>query len=383
MAYADARMRPHKATLEQLRRHNRSLVLRALYSGAAESRAELAGVTGLTKPTISNLITELLAEGLVSEAGPGRSSDSGGKRPTLLQFEPGAYQVIGVTVSGSRVLGVLSNLAGVASALHLRDLPGAGRPGMGAVEEVVNGLLPQLDAPLLCIGVGLPGSVDAWLAEKPLTVVTALEDAFGVPVHLANQAELCALGQLAFAEGAEEVATSVTLMVEDSVEIGVCLAGGRFHYGSDLSDTLLCRPAATITAAEAFRWRRVEARARELAAEHPGTRLDADGLSYLRLRAAAAQGDEAAEALIGELARTLAPLLASIVATLRPGLLSLGGPLSDLGGPFLDRLRAEAERLLPPEQLAEVLLDVTYSGQVGAMGAVALAIQGELELVTA
>src|SRR5690606_7364777 len=142
-------------SMEQLRRHNLHLVLRSVYSGAAETRAELAVVTGLTKPTVSTLVQELLADGYLSELGPGRSSVSGGKRPTLLRFEPRARQVIGISVVGRRVLGVISDLAGETSALHVRELEPdehARDVGERPVRDVVSGLLPQLDAPLLAIG---------------------------------------------------------------------------------------------------------------------------------------------------------------------------------------------------------------------------------------
>jgi len=383
-------MRPLKATVEQLRRHNRRLVLRAIYSGAAETRAELATVTGLTKPTTSNLIAELLGEGLVSERGPGRSSESGGKRPTLLQFEPDSRQVIGVTVSGNRVLGVLSNLAGLTSALHVRELaPGASAlgSGLGPLTDAIAGLMPQLDAPLLCIGVGVPGSVDRNAGHvrsggQSLAISRELASAFGVPVHLGNQAELSALGQLAYANGVDKSATLVTIMVDETVEIGVCLAAGSIHYGSDLTELVVQPEGESRRLRELLPWRAVTDLARELAQRHESSLLTGRESGFLQFRALAAQGDPAAGELVERLARRMAPLLAWAVATLRPAQVSIGGSLSDLGEPFLELLRRHAQAWLPAEQLADVVLSLAYSDQLGAMGAVALAIQAELELLS-
>lgn len=376
-------MRPLKATFEQLRRHNRRLVLRALYAEAAESRAELASVTGLTKPTISNLIAELLDEGLVSEQGPGRSTESGGKRPTLLRFEPDARQVIGVTVSGSKVLGVLSNLGGRSAAVHLRELaPGeAATDDHGAaLRDVIVGLLPQLDAPLLCLGLGLPGGVEGGggRSHGATEIGELLTQAFGVPVHLGNRAELSALGQLAFADGVDQRATLVTLMVDDTVEIGVCLGGGSIHYGSDLSQLTMDGRAL----ASALSWSTVAERARALGESKGSAAMANAEMSYLRLRAARLRGDPAAAALWDELATGLAPLLSWLVATLRPAQVSFGGPISDLGEDFLHTVRERAGRWLPSGQLSDVRLDLAYAEQLGAMGAVALAIQEELELLS-
>lgn len=370
-------------SMEQLRRHNRHLVLRSVYAGAAKTRAELAVVTGLTKPTVSTLVGELLAEGLISELGPGRSGESGGKRPTLLRFEPGARQVIGISAVGQRVLGVLSDLAGETTALHVRELGPGDNPiddGGAALHDVVAGLLPQLDAPLLGIGAGLPGAVPN--AVPSIGIAASLERRFGVGVHLGNQAELSALGQLAYADGVDQGGTLVNLIVDGGVEMGVAMAGG-VHYGSDLRGLVISTPAGAATLSELFAWEAVKRRVTDVLAAAETTSTGPDELgapSYLRLREAARRSRQA-QALIDELARGLAPVLVWLVAALRPSQVSLGGRLSDLGQPFLELWRHHASALLPEAQLAPVTLSLAYSDQLGAMGAVALAIQAELELL--
>ncbi len=346
-------MKPAKATVEGLRQHNRRIVLRALFTGAAATRAELAVHTGLTKPTVSTLIGELIEEGLVREGEPGRSTSSGGKRPTLLEFDPDSRQVIGLSATEAGLLGVLSNLGGVRSALHRVSLPGGEVPTRALLEATAS-LVAQLDAPLACIGLGLPGSGGAEQAEE-------LKREFGVNVYRGNQAELTALGQLAFAranggasvrggasgDAAPVVDRLVTLLVDVRVEIGVCLASGALHYGSDLTD---------------------------LVAWPNGGAPEGDELTLLQLRHAARSGNAAALVRIDAAALQLAAPLAWIAATLRPDEVSLGGRLSALGEPLLDALARRAfgaARQVPR-------LSLTYSAQLGAMGAVALAIQSEL-----
>jgi predicted NBD/HSP70 family sugar kinase len=357
--------------MEQLRRHNLHLVLRAIYSGGATSRAEVAVVTGLTKPTVSTLVSDLLTEGYISERGPGRSGESGGKRPTLLSFEPRARQVIGISVVGRRVLGVLTDLAGETTALHVRETEhvGGGADVGDAIGDVVAGLLPQLDARLLGIGAGLPGGGASPDLRRLLT------DRFGVGVHLGNQAELSALGQLAYADGVDRGTTLVNLIVDRVVEIGVGIAGGAIHYGSDLGTLRLAGGRGSVL--ERLGWEAVRPRLESLLQAGPGV----PGPSYLRLRDAASRGDDRAARFISELAGELATVLAWLVVTLRPGQVSLGGRLGDLGQPFLDLVRSSAEELLPAAQLDDVRLTLAYTDQLGAMGAAALVIQAELELL--
>ena len=47
-----------KATRKHVKRHNRQLVMRAIYEAKADNRAALAQETGLTKPTVSNIVSD-------------------------------------------------------------------------------------------------------------------------------------------------------------------------------------------------------------------------------------------------------------------------------------------------------------------------------------
>lgn len=65
-------------TVRDLRRGNRTAVLQRLYFDGPMSRYELGPATGLSSGSISNVVAELVADGLVEEAG---SVDSDGGRP--------------------------------------------------------------------------------------------------------------------------------------------------------------------------------------------------------------------------------------------------------------------------------------------------------------
>src|SRR5579859_6587637 len=143
-------MTPKKMTQDRIRRENRRLLLRAVYSRIANSRVELSNETRLAKPTVSDLISELIGEGYLVETGYGQSTDEGGKRPRLLEFVPNARHVIGISLTAERVLGALCNLDGQVRVHHFRDLGCAqGSTVIEVLHEVINGLLAQTIAPLL------------------------------------------------------------------------------------------------------------------------------------------------------------------------------------------------------------------------------------------
>jgi DNA-binding MarR family transcriptional regulator len=71
-------------SLESLRRLNRLRVIRALRDEGEISRADIARRTGLSRSTVSSLVADLQADGLVVERPePGRSSRvrAGSARP--------------------------------------------------------------------------------------------------------------------------------------------------------------------------------------------------------------------------------------------------------------------------------------------------------------
>src|SRR5258705_2970960 len=83
-------------TPRDLRRANRVTVLRRLYFDGPATRVELAGRTGLSAATVTNVITDLIAAGLVLEAG---QRGSAGGRPAILgRVEPDHGAVVGVDV---------------------------------------------------------------------------------------------------------------------------------------------------------------------------------------------------------------------------------------------------------------------------------------------
>ncbi|MFN8435736.1 MAG: ROK family transcriptional regulator [Anaerolineales bacterium] len=101
-----------KITADQafLRETNLSLVVRLIHNQSPLSRAQLAGITGLNKSTVSSLVDELIERGLVYETG---SNTGGTGRPaTLLEINPNAGHVIGVELGVDFVSVAVTDILG-------------------------------------------------------------------------------------------------------------------------------------------------------------------------------------------------------------------------------------------------------------------------------
>src|ERR1700737_423496 len=94
-----------RGTVRDLRRDNRAAVLWSLYLGQPCSRQDLSMATGLSAASVTNVIRELLDEGIVIETG---LEDSDGGRPrAVLGMNPGYGYVIGVDTGETRTRGEL------------------------------------------------------------------------------------------------------------------------------------------------------------------------------------------------------------------------------------------------------------------------------------
>ncbi|MFF4803107.1 ROK family protein [Streptomyces sp. NPDC001351] len=151
-------------TVRDLRRANRAVVLQRLYFDGPLSRFELGPVTGLSSGSVSNVVADLVADGLVEEAG---SVDSDGGRPrTLLRVAPGAGHMIGVDVGETRVRVELFDLTLTELARTERPLEQQRYDVEVIVGHIRDGITEVLAGAgigpeqLLGVGIGVPGIVE-------------------------------------------------------------------------------------------------------------------------------------------------------------------------------------------------------------------------------
>jgi len=111
---------PSKATHAQTRVLNASLVLRAIYDLGPISRAQIARLTGLTRTSVGELVSELERDGLAEDVGRGPST--GGKAPTLVALVDDARQLVTLDLGERTFSAALVNLRGTIRRRATRDL---------------------------------------------------------------------------------------------------------------------------------------------------------------------------------------------------------------------------------------------------------------------
>jgi len=252
-----------RRTVRDLRRHNRSVLLSSLYLGEPQSRQDLGRSSGLSQGTVSNVVGELIEEGLVVEAG---LVDSDGGRPrTLLRVNPGYTHVVGVDVgeTGTRV--EVFDLAMRPLATSYHPLPSARPDPAAVVAQIHEGLgevLREAAVPtdeVLGIGVGVFGTVAqgleatvhaqtiGWEAvplERMLRVGTAL------PIYLENGAKTLGQAELWFGAGRGVQHAVITLVgsgvgaaviSNGAITRGVTSSAGEWGHTCIVFDGRPCR----------------------------------------------------------------------------------------------------------------------------------------------
>ena len=142
-----------------IREINEALVLNELRGRPLCSRTDIARNTGLSGPTVSAITAKLLQLGLVEERETG--APSGGRPPVLLALRPEAGYVVGIKLTDTEIIGVLTDLDATVVAGHNRSLrSGSVISVVAAVKATVQKLLPAAQGSRVYgIGLGLGGVV--------------------------------------------------------------------------------------------------------------------------------------------------------------------------------------------------------------------------------
>ena len=197
------------------------------------SRADLARGTELTPATVSALVAELEAEGLVTEAGTRRLDDQVGKPPTMLRVRPEARNVIALDLSDPQTMraAVIDFAGTVISDVNLSARGATGDEALERIEMAVAQALEMANAPILGIGVGTPGVVsgvgevvEAWhFGWHRVALANRLEEAFGYPTHVSNDANAAAIAE--YTRGGHEVSNLAVVKIGSGVGAGFVLNG--------------------------------------------------------------------------------------------------------------------------------------------------------------
>ena len=379
---------PMPGSQPALRRANQLRVVEAVRAAGSLTQAEIARVTGLSAATVSNIVRELREAGTL-EITP---TYSGRRRAQSVSLARQAGMAVGIDFGPSHLRVALGDLGNhvVAEEIIAYDVAASVDRGMRRAVWLVETLLTQARvdrSEVTGVGVGFPGRVDAttglidsatflpnW-AGTPLA--GELSDRLDMPVHVDNDANLGALGELAKGAG-RGCSHLVYLKLSNSVAAGI-VADGRLYRGAEGiageighitvdSRGSVCHCGnrgclETLVGAPYL----LEMLPRPNGRDHPPPTLSS-------VIASALAGDPGCRRILSDAGRAVGGTVAIIANLFNPRLVILGGELARAGDLVLQSTRQAAEQAAIPSALRTLRV---VRGELGEraqiVGALALA----------
>ncbi|MGW9437476.1 ROK family transcriptional regulator [Streptomyces sp. NPDC055607] len=369
-----------------LHRANLERVVRAVRMAGSLTQAEIARATGLSAATVSNIVRELKDGGTV-EVTP---TSAGGRRARSVSLSGDAGIVIGVDFGHTHLRVAVGNLAHqvLAEEAEPLDVDASAAEGFDRAEHLVKRLILTTGIgpdKVIGVGLGVPGPIDVssgtlgstsilpgWSGINP---AEELSGRLGVPVHVDNDANLGALGELVWG-GGRGVKDLAYIKVASGVGAGLVIDGRVYrgpggtageigHITLDESGPV-CRCGnrgclETFTAARYV-----------LPLLRPSHGPD---LTMERVVQLAREGDPGCRRVIADVGRHIGSGIANLCNLLNPSRVVLGGDLAEAGELVLAPIRDSVSRYAIPSAARQLsLAQGALGGRAEVLGALALVL---------
>ncbi|TBL79937.1 ROK family transcriptional regulator [Paenibacillus thalictri] len=354
--------------LNLVKRMNKAIVLEYIQQHAPVSRATIASKTGLTKATVSTLVSEWIDSHMVYEIGTGESS--GGRKPVMLLFHAKAGFVIGIDLGVNYIHALLTDLDGEAACEH--NMTHANASVASVLEDVkacIRELLRQAPASpygVVGIGIGIPGISDDHgnvlfapnLGWENVPLQQEIEKEFGIPVVIENEANAGAVGEKRYGAG-QDAAHLIYVSLGSGIGTGIIIKDELYRGATGFSGEIghqsidLNGPQCRCGNYGCWELYASEQALLESAKSSLGrSAADVDSL----LQEAAQIGSAEISGLFAQLGRHLGIGLVNIVNSFNPELIIIGGRLTAAAEWLDEPIRQTMEqRLLPyPRKPLEV-----------------------------
>jgi len=343
----------------EIRNINAGLVLRSIEKNSPISRADVGKIVGLTPPTISAIVKNLIERDIVQEIGKGVSS--GGKKPILLKINSKAAYMIAVDLGGENGIRVaLMDLS-----YHIiKEKFGPkmeslyGKKFKNALSVILTDFVKDINIPkekILSICIGVPGIIDHKL--KKVTVAPclnweiSLEDLnlkeIGIPIALENDVNLMTLG-----EKTEGIAQKIKnfVFVGERAGIGAGIITNRKLYKGANNAAgevgyLLIDPEYAPKSTRDYGC--LEKLASYKVIVEKVKKKMGKTVGIIDIFKMAAEGDSVALGIVKEALKFLAYGIGNISCVLDPELVIIGGGISILPPSFLEEMKRNLKDIIP------------------------------------
>ncbi len=373
-----------------LRRTNALSILALLREAGTCSRADLVRASGLSAPTVTNVVKDLLAANLIEPLGEGESS--GGRPPDMIRFKARRGCVLAAQITSDDIQFLLADLDGNELGkltLSLADKKTTPEAVCGYIGEGLRTLLRKQRMTrdqLLVLVVGVPAitnveegvvlaisTLQGWRSVKLRAMLHKIVDCM---VIVENDINLAALGERY--RGASRNETDFTyISIGKNVGAGIVL-NGKIHHGAQWSAgeiAYLRLPNTSRKQLTIFEFGELESVLTSSGILESWREETGEGRpaisSALQVLDLAEAGDVLAEKIVQYRASIVADIVLNLSLILNPALILLGGTIGE--HPAL--LRGVQQQLEGSEFGVTRVLAVTLGDAAVLWGAIMLALE--------
>ncbi|MFV0560252.1 MAG: ROK family protein [Enterococcus sp.] len=203
----------------KIREQNEATILSLIIKHEPISRIELARESSLNKATVSSIITKFLDNQFIMEVGSGNSTVGGGRKPTLLQFNKHSGISLSIDAGYNYIEGTATFLDGTIIQMNrIEDILFNSNTREHYIHETLSKILSDLPSAVHGI-IGLTISIHGVVHDNEFIfspeydldtyshLPQTLEEHYGFPVFIENEANLAALGEYTFASDTTNLLT--------------------------------------------------------------------------------------------------------------------------------------------------------------------------------
>ncbi|MDR1853143.1 MAG: ROK family transcriptional regulator [Propionibacteriaceae bacterium] len=369
-----------------LREANRARIVDSIKRLGAMTQVELSDLTGLSPATVSIIVNELVASGIVTTSHVTRS----GRRALQVELSRGLGLVAGLHFSTRTLRVTLGDASGNVVSQQRLPLPADHRHDtdldraaqlLADMQESIGGRSEELLGAGLAIcapynaesdSLSVPGLLRGW---DEVSICEALSKRIGKPVVADNDSNLAMLAEARFGK-AKDVGSAVYVSIGHGIGAGLCLNGeivrgakgtaGEIGHIKVVENGELCKCGnrgclETVVSADAL----------------AGQLRDAIGAVQLRdVISMAKAGDLGASRVIADAAGYTGRALSALCNVFDPEIIIIGGELASAGGIFTAPLEAALERYTLHNPLHPPRVEVTELDEfIACKGAMSYAVE--------
>lgn len=396
------------SNINLVKAHNIQVVLLNLLNEESLSRVQLARRTRLSNTTITNLVAELIDQGIIVEENVSEIPDDKirpvGRPRTGIRLQPNARYVFGIHIGVGTFRVALTNLRDeiIDTCNQEFDIKMPAEPILVQMSDCVESLISanRIErSHVLGVGVGASGLVDfptgvnimaSNLSWRNVPIRLILQDKLNLPVVVDNNVRTMAIGETYFGAGRN---SSSLVFVYGRVGVGAGLTfKGKIYRGNNMGageighTIMLLHGGEPCHCGNSGCLETLVSEAAILRQAENIVRQDPEGILagimqnnecklIDRVFMAGRQGDEKVRQMLEERGELLGFALVNVVNLFNPELILLGGIFSQGQDFFLEPAQKAVRKMSFGRMGEKVTIQATSFGwKAGVVGAAALAL---------